>query len=161
MLNFIKCNLNKCSSQVKESAFLTMVRSQLEYASDVWDPHHVRYYNYGTRKVHWRAARWVLNDYGRFSSVPSMLDQLSWPTLQTRSKVSRLHTLHKASVLLSVITYNRSILLISNTINETISSATLHLTLFNYLLQHTKIAIFKNDKWLKHATKTPYWRYRY
>ena len=42
-LNFLKRhgNLNKCSSQVKESAYLTMVRPQLEYASDVWDPHHV------------------------------------------------------------------------------------------------------------------------
>ena len=25
----------------KESAYLTMVRPQLEYTSDVWDPHHV------------------------------------------------------------------------------------------------------------------------
>ena len=37
----------------------------------------------------------MLNDYGRFSSVTSMLDQLSWTTLQTRSKVTRLHILHK------------------------------------------------------------------
>ena len=34
-LNFLKCNLNKCSRQVKESAYLTMVRSHLEYVSDV------------------------------------------------------------------------------------------------------------------------------
>ena len=40
-LYFLKRNLNKCSSQVKESAYLTMVRPQLEYASDVWDPHQV------------------------------------------------------------------------------------------------------------------------
>ena len=35
------------------------------------------------QKVQQRAAHWVLNDYGRFSSVTSMLGQLSWPTLQT------------------------------------------------------------------------------
>ena len=29
------------------------------------------------------------------SSVTSMLNQLSWPTLQTRRKLSRLQTLHK------------------------------------------------------------------
>ena len=46
-------------------------------------------------KVQRRAAHWVLNDYGRFSSVTSMLDKLSWPTLQTRHKLSRLQTLHK------------------------------------------------------------------
>ena len=40
-LNFITRNLSKRSSQVKESAYLTMVRPQLEYASDVWDPHYV------------------------------------------------------------------------------------------------------------------------
>ena len=46
-------------------------------------------------KVQQRAARWVLNDYSRFGSVTLMLDQLSWPTLQTRHKLSRLQTLHK------------------------------------------------------------------
>ena len=44
---------------------------------------------YGARKVQRRAARWVLNDYGRFSSVSSVLNQLSWPTLQSRRKLSR------------------------------------------------------------------------
>ena len=61
-LNFIKHNLSKCSSQVKESAYLTMVRAQLEYASDVWDPHYVGDIM-ELEKVQRRAA-WVLNDYG-------------------------------------------------------------------------------------------------
>ena len=93
-LNFLKRNLNKCSSQVKESAYLTMVRPQLEYASNVWDPHQVGNIM-ELEKVQQRVARWVLNDYGRLSSVISMLDQLSWPTLQARHKLSRLLTLHK------------------------------------------------------------------
>ena len=38
-------------------------------------------------KVQWRAAHWVFNDYGRLSSVTSMLDHLPWPTLQTHHKV--------------------------------------------------------------------------
>ena len=46
-------------------------------------------------KVQQRAAHWVLNDYGRLSSITSMLDQLLWPTLQARRKLSRLLTLHK------------------------------------------------------------------
>ena len=54
-LKFIKCNLSKCSSQVKESAYLTMVRPQLEYASDVWDPHYVGDIM-ELEKVQWRAA---------------------------------------------------------------------------------------------------------
>ena len=40
-LNFIKRNLSKCSSKVKESEYLTMVRPHLECASDVWDPHYI------------------------------------------------------------------------------------------------------------------------
>jgi len=34
-LNFLKRNLSNTSRQIKESAYLTMVRPQLEYASDV------------------------------------------------------------------------------------------------------------------------------
>ena len=34
-------NSSKCSSQVKESVYLMMVRPQFEYASDMWDPHYV------------------------------------------------------------------------------------------------------------------------
>ena len=37
ILNFIKCNLNKCLSQVKEFAYLMMIRPQLEYASDEYE----------------------------------------------------------------------------------------------------------------------------
>ena len=93
-LNFLKRNLNKCSEQVKESAYLTMVRPQLEYASDVWDPHQTGDI-VELEKIQRRAARWIMNYYGRLSSVTSMLNQLSWPTLQTRRKLSRLQTLHK------------------------------------------------------------------
>ena len=50
-----------------------MVKRQLEYASDVWDPHYVGDIM-ELEKVQQRAAHW---DYGRFSSVSSMLNQLS------------------------------------------------------------------------------------
>ena len=40
VLNFIKCNLsNNCSSETKASAYLSLVRPIMEYASCVWDPH--------------------------------------------------------------------------------------------------------------------------
>ena len=56
-LNFIKHDLSKCSSQVKESAYLMMVRPQLEYVSDVWDTHRViimeleKYNKYSTAQM--------------------------------------------------------------------------------------------------------------
>ena len=130
-LNFIKRNLNRGLGQVKESTYLTMVIPQLEYASDDWDPHHVGDVM-ELEKVQQRTARWGLNDYGRFSSVTSMLNQLSWPTIQTRHKLSRLHNYTAQSALPSVITYNPSILFSRNTINNTVSSTTLHPILFIY-----------------------------
>ena len=38
-LNFINQNLYMCSKEVKEAAYLTLVRPCLEYASSVWDPY--------------------------------------------------------------------------------------------------------------------------
>ena len=37
VLNFIKHNLSKCSSETKASAYLSLVRPIMEYASCVWD----------------------------------------------------------------------------------------------------------------------------
>ena len=51
VLNFIKCNLSNCSSETKASAYLSLVRPIMEYASCVWDPmkllifRHLRKYN--------------------------------------------------------------------------------------------------------------------
>ena len=39
ILNFIKCNLSTSSSETKASAYLSLVRPLMEYASCVWDPH--------------------------------------------------------------------------------------------------------------------------
>ena len=40
MRNFLKCHLSKCSSNVKVSAYLLMVRPLMEYTCVVWDPHY-------------------------------------------------------------------------------------------------------------------------
>jgi len=93
-LNFIKRNLSDCSSNVKASAYLTMVCPQIEYASDVWNP----YYNNDKNKlesVQRKAAGWVFSDCRRTSSVSSKLQQLSWPSLQIRRKILRLQLFHK------------------------------------------------------------------
>jgi len=72
----LKHNFINCSSQVKESVYLTMVRPQLEYASDVWDPCHTGDI-VDLEKLQQRAACWVMNDY---STHTSTLYQLSWPS---------------------------------------------------------------------------------
>ena len=49
------------STAIKASAYLTMVRPIMEYASAVWDPFYVKDIQQ-LEKVQRRAARWVLND---------------------------------------------------------------------------------------------------
>jgi len=53
-------------------------------------------------KIQRRAARWVMKDYNRHSSVTAMLKQLSWPELQTQR---RLQTLYNHLIALSVPSY--------------------------------------------------------
>ena len=94
VLNFIKHNLSKCSSETKASAYLSLVRPILEYASCVWDPHEAVNIQ-ALEKVQRRAARWAFPDYGRHSGVTRMLTQLGWPTLQHRRFVTRLTFFYK------------------------------------------------------------------
>ena len=74
-------NLSTCSTDAKAAAYLSMVRPSMEYAAAVWDPHHTGDIQH-LEKVQCRAARWALNDYGRYSSVTSMLEHLGWDTLK-------------------------------------------------------------------------------
>ena len=61
----------------------------MEYASCVWDPYKAVNIQ-ALEKVQRRAARWVLSDYGRYSSVMEMLIPLGWHTLHHRRFASRL-----------------------------------------------------------------------
>ena len=42
-LNMLKRNLKQASTTVKSQAYKIIVRSQLEYASAIWDPHTAKY----------------------------------------------------------------------------------------------------------------------
>ena len=93
-LGFIRRNVKIQSKSVKQSAYKALVRPILEYAGTVWDPYqddHIR----AVEKVQRRAARWVGNDFYPFSSVEEMLNNLEWPTLQTRRKRARLTMFYK------------------------------------------------------------------
>ena len=94
MLNFIKRNLSKCSCTTKSTAYTTLVRPILEYATEVWDPHH-KFHIRKIEMVQRRAARWVLSDYRFQSSVTAMIDELGWVTLEQRRRRNRLIQLYK------------------------------------------------------------------
>ena len=81
---------------LKPTAFKTLVRPQLEYASTVWSPYTDQDIN-KLESVQRRAARWVTRDYRYTSSVSAMLRDLNWRTLDQRRIDSRLVLLHKVT----------------------------------------------------------------
>ena len=77
---FLKRNIHQCPISIKANCYKSLVRPILEYAAAVWSPH-LQYHS---------AARFVMNDYARYSSVTNMLNYLSWPTLEQRRNQTKL-----------------------------------------------------------------------
>ena len=88
-LGFLRRNLSACFTQVKATAYKTLVRPKLEYASSVWDPHHINKIEQ-LEKVQRKAARWAMNQYSWTASVSGFLRQLEWPPLHQRRLCARL-----------------------------------------------------------------------
>ena len=82
-LGYIRRNIKTKNRKVRETAYNTLVRPQLEFAAPVWDP-----YNKDKRlqleKIQRRAARWTVYNFDNRSSVTAMLDQLGWRSLEQR-----------------------------------------------------------------------------
>ena len=91
---FIRKNLKQCPKDLKELAYLSLVKSKLEYAASVWDPHHTSDTN-KLEQVQRRAARFVCNNYSPYSSVTQMLSDLGWQQLKDRRKHIRLALYYK------------------------------------------------------------------
>ena len=45
VLGFLRRNIGKCPQDIKEKAYLTLVRPHLEYSSAVWDPYRKQHIN--------------------------------------------------------------------------------------------------------------------
>ena len=92
-LAFIRRNLKSCQRQIKADAYSLYVKPILEYAAVVWAPH-TRCDIDKLETVQRRAARFVMSDYNRTSSVTAMLHNLNWNTLYSRRRTSRLFFLY-------------------------------------------------------------------
>ena len=93
-LGFLKRNLKGSPKDLKKLAYITTVRTSLEYASVIWDPHQ-QGHKQMLEKTQRKAARWICNNYGRTSSVTSMLTDLGLEPLEERRRISRLTFLYK------------------------------------------------------------------
>jgi hypothetical protein len=95
-LGFIRRNLISCPKDLKERAYITLVRPLLEYSSTVWDSNMLEL-SKQIESVQRRAARFVMNKYGRDSSPSEMISTLGWETLAQRRKVARVTMMYKIS----------------------------------------------------------------
>ena len=104
-LGFLKRNIRVHIKDLKSSAYKTLVRPQLEYASTVSPPPptHTATDIQKVEAVQRRAARWVYKDYNYTSSVTAMLKDLNWHSLDQRRIDSRLVMPYKITYDLVVI----------------------------------------------------------
>ena len=93
-LGYIRRNIKSKNQKVRETAYNTLVRPQLEYVAPVRDPY-TKEKTLQLEKIQRRAARWTTSNYDYRSSVTSMLDQLSWRTLEQRRADARLCLFYK------------------------------------------------------------------
>ena len=90
-LGFLKRNLKHCPQDSRRTAYLSLVRSTLEYSSIVWDPY-LQKDTDKLEKVQRRAARFITGNYTSRDQgcVSQMLAELNLPPLQDRRKANRL-----------------------------------------------------------------------
>ena len=79
-----------------------MVRSNLEYYSSVWSPHHKEHIR-KLEVIQRRANRYTTNRFRNTSCVSSMLEQLQWESLESRrAKIQLTHFYKVTNVLIDI-----------------------------------------------------------
>ena len=92
---FLRRNLFSCPQDVKEAAYKSLVRPNLQYGSSVWDPR-CNGLNGELENLQKRAVRFVTrNDSRETGSLTGILEELKWEPLQKRRKNDRLILLYK------------------------------------------------------------------
>ena len=90
----LKRNIKLAPQKIKDKAYKSLIRPQLEYASSVWSPWQQFLIN-KIEQTQRQAARYVTSDYNPFSSVSLHISNLKWDTLEDRRNKSRLCMFYK------------------------------------------------------------------
>ena len=88
-LNFIQRNIKTKNQKVRETAYNTLVRPQLEYAAPIWDPH-TKEKVLQLEKVQRWATLWTTSNYDYRSSTTATVNNFGWRTLELRRADTRL-----------------------------------------------------------------------
>ena len=93
VLNILQRSISSCSPAVKARAYSCLVRPIVECASVAWSPHTQRDIK-AVESVPRRAARFVLNDYTRKTSVAAMLESVGWDSFERRRLIQDMMTFY-------------------------------------------------------------------
>ena len=93
-LGLIRRTLSPCSKDVKARAYTALVRPQLEYASEAWNPHTVTVVN-SLEQVQRSAAPFVHCDFRRTTSSSGLVSALGWDSLHTRRLLAQCTLFHQ------------------------------------------------------------------
>lgn len=97
-LGFLRRNLKFCPTNLKQTAYISMVRSTLEYGSSVWDPYSADDIS-RLERIQRGAARFITGNYKdrQPGCVTKMLEDLNLPSLQNRRQQNRLCQMYKVA----------------------------------------------------------------
>uniref|UniRef100_L7LYN3 Putative tick transposon n=1 Tax=Rhipicephalus pulchellus TaxID=72859 RepID=L7LYN3_RHIPC len=93
-LGYLCRNLRYSPSNLRQLAYETIVRPQLEYASSLWSPHQI----YLTNKLEFvqnRAARFITSNYSPHSSIMQIKQDISLVPLNLHRSIALLSLFHK------------------------------------------------------------------
>ena len=93
-LGFLRRNLRRCPAKLKETSYITLVRSIMEYACPIWDPYLLKD-SYSLESIQRKAARFIKGDFHTTASVTAMLKDLGLSKLEDRRRDLRLTLLFK------------------------------------------------------------------
>ena len=79
--------LSPCSKEVNSRAHQALVRPQLEYAAEAWNPYNITTAD-RLERIQRAAARFVHHDYRHTTSLNNLINILGWNRLHTKRLIS-------------------------------------------------------------------------
>ena len=95
-IGFLRRNLRHCSRDCRKNAYLTLVRSILDYSAVVWDPYQLTNIN-KLERIQSQAKRFITQDYTTRTKghITKLTQELELPPLQERRKNLRLAYMYR------------------------------------------------------------------